>query len=100
MDRGPSEEERKEISKSIRKSIQSIKEKGFQREFRYTVLKNTDIAKALTESEVLILTILASKVDAGRESLGKKPLNCVVVENDWPEFEPTWNAIKDRMCKT
>jgi len=34
-----------------------------------------------------------------RERNGKQPLECVVVESDWPEYEPTWEAIKQRMAQ-
>jgi hypothetical protein len=32
----------------------------------------------------------------GRRRQGKKPLVACVVESDWPEYEPTWNAIEER----
>ena len=42
----------------------------FTREARYAVLKSAEI--------------------------GRPPLGCVVVESDWPEYEPTWRAIEAR----
>lgn len=43
------------------------------------------------------LARLAEVQRVGREEVGKAPLECVVVESDWPEYEPTWEAIEARM---
>ena len=32
-----------------------------------------------------------------RTAIGKPRLDCVVVEVDWPEYEPTWEAIEARI---
>ena len=69
----------------------------FKREFRYLVLKFKDANEHLSETEKRQLALLAGKVDAGRAEAGKMPLECVVVESDWPEYEPTWAAIEARM---
>lgn len=68
-----------------------------ERENRYLVLKLKDIDNALTETELSILILLSQKVDHYRTEIGKEWLNAVVVESDWPEFEPTWKAIEDRI---
>lgn len=68
----------------------------FKREDRYIVLKRSDMDCFDSFWWDILHTILA-QVMANRQSKGKKPLECVVVENDWPEYEPTWKAIKDRM---
>ncbi len=45
-----------------------------------------------------ILGLLARKVaDYREQDMEKQPLACVVVESDWPEYEPTWEAIKKRV---
>lgn len=70
----------------------------FKREIRYVVLKASDLqAVGLTDAELAALTAVVSKVDQYRMNAGKPDLECVVVEKDWPEFEPTWKAIERRM---
>lgn len=73
----------------------------FKRENRYLVIKLSDfklVPKAFRPS-----TIKRDLMDVGknmahwREESGKAPLNCVVVESDWPEYEPTWDAIQRRV---
>ena len=71
----------------------------FERQFRYTVLKNRDVHLGLNKSERTELEALCAKVDQYRASVGRPPLICVVVEADWPEYEPTWKAIEERMEK-
>jgi hypothetical protein len=71
---------------------------AFQRENRYLVLKRRDIRNSLTDLEQEIFYRLSSKVANYRENIMEKdPLQCVVVEHDWPEYEPTWKAIEERM---
>lgn len=68
----------------------------FIREERYAVLKISDVNEALTVEECEQLIELEKKVQTCRELLGKKALDCVVVESDWPEYEPTWKSIENR----
>jgi len=68
----------------------------FQREERYIVLKLSDVAR-LRPDTIERLNALVDLVRERREAAGKSPLECVVVESDWPEYEPTWAAIKARM---
>lgn len=72
-------------------------EQGFEREARYTVLKDSDVCEALEPDEKTDLIFLCDKVKAYRDAEGKKPLECLVVESDWPEYEPTWKAIEQRV---
>ena len=67
------------------------------REDRYIVIKRKDVRNALTDEELGQLQSLLFKVADYRTGLGKQPMTCVVVESDWPEYEPTWNAIEDRV---
>ncbi len=69
---------------------------GFSRENRYLVLKLTDLKAALTPTKQMTLYQLAEEVDTNRRVCGKGQLRCVVVESDWPEYEPTWEAIQQR----
>lgn len=69
----------------------------FIREARYTVLKSADVMQCLTVSELIELRRIQAKVEEHRAEIGKPPLECVVVEADWPEYEPTWKAIEARV---
>ncbi len=69
----------------------------FTREERYFVLKLSDATKALTLNEMQMLRHLNNKVHQYRESVDKPKFECVVVEKDWPEYTPTWNAIANRV---
>ena len=71
--------------------------KMFQRERRFVVLKNKDIAKYLSNADMLNLNHICIKINEGRFLDGKPEIEAVVVESDWPEYEPTWEAIKKRM---
>jgi hypothetical protein len=68
-----------------------------ERQNRYIVVKRKDAEKHLTATERSILLALSAKVACGREFDGKNHLECVVVESDWPEYEPTWAAIERRV---
>lgn len=70
---------------------------NFKREARYVVLKNADIMQCLTVNELIELRRIQAKAVAHRAKLGKPRLDCVVVESDWPEYEPTWRAIEARV---
>ena len=69
----------------------------FTREARYAVLKSADVMKCLTVSELIELRRIQARVAEHRTAIGKPRLECVVVEKDWPEYEPTWKAIEVRM---
>lgn len=71
--------------------------KEFTRGARYVVLKNADIMQCLTVNELIELRYIQARVGEHRTAIGKPRLDCVVVESDWPEYEPTWNAIEMRM---
>ena len=78
-------------------------EKPFVRENRYIVFKLRDITNART-SGVLSLSqqgcigALQRMVDQERVYRGKSPLECVVVEKDWPEYELVWALIEARVA--
>lgn len=69
----------------------------FKREPRYIVFKLTDIEKYLSVGQLNDLMRIGDAIAASRSYHGKPPFNAVVVEQDWPEFEPTWAAIEARM---
>ena len=68
----------------------------FMREERYIVFKISDVVERLTTTEALHLARLYEIQRVGRREAGKAELECVVVESDWPEYEPTWRAIEAR----
>jgi len=71
----------------------------FVRERRYIVIKLKDAKEFLTPAERARLTMLGEAVANSRRLCGRRELQCVVVESDWPEYEPTWKAIEARTCK-
>lgn len=73
----------------------------FKREHRYIVFKLADFEAIEYFGSKLRSQVegLAETVAWFRERNGKPPLECVIVESDWPEYEPTWEAIKKRMTE-
>ena len=69
----------------------------FEREERYLIFKLSDVEEHFTPREKQQLARLVEVQRVGREEAGKAPLECVVVESDWPEYEPTWKAIEARV---
>lgn len=63
----------------------------FERENRYIVLKRKHLGSL---PEHLQIRLKPALEDAA-QLLPK--LDCLVVESDWPEYEPTWRAIEQRM---
>jgi hypothetical protein len=72
----------------------------FQRELRYIVIKISDAEAVLTKEGLRQLNMLGEMVAEGRRARGKNDLECVVVESDWPEYEPTWAAIQARCTES
>jgi hypothetical protein len=68
-----------------------------KRENRYTVLKNKDICDYLSVTERKILFEITDKINMCRIDDSRPLIDCVVVESDWPEYEPTWAAIEKRV---
>lgn len=60
----------------------------FEREDRYIVIKRTDLSAI--EQQVLLGWLSSSRIKT-REGL--------VIESDWPEYEPVWKMIEDRVSK-
>jgi hypothetical protein len=67
----------------------------FSPELRYMTFKLTDLA-GLELQDLTTLHHLANKVARLRAEAGKKPLCALVVEKDWPEYQPTWAALAKR----
>ena len=66
----------------------------FIREDRYIVFKVSDLGNSFKGDEI---RQLAREYAEHRRLNGKPPLDCIVVESDWPEYEPTWRAIEARV---
>ena len=72
--------------------------KEFKKEQRYIVIKVKDLdAAKLSPREKTDLYDILFKINLARKVSGKDPLNCVVVESDWPEYEKTWESIEERV---
>lgn len=72
---------------------------AFKRERRYVVFKVSDI-KRVPAAKAKQIYDLARWFDERRMEEHRSPMTCVVVEHDWPEYEPTWAAIQQRMEKS
>ena len=72
-----------------------------ERENRYLVIKRSDLEATkskVTAAEFETFCHVCEMVEATRiVGLKKLALVCVVVEHDWPEYEPTWKAISERV---
>lgn len=71
-----------------------------EREHRYIVIKLKDVEAMGNMDAYRVLHNIGRQVQNFRAANGKPPLECVVVESDWPEYEPTWAAIAARMDGT
>jgi hypothetical protein len=72
----------------------------FRRESRYIVMKVSDVNVALSDVEREQLSGLMEKIVEHRQSAGKAPLECVVVEADWPIYDSTWDAVEQFAAKS
>lgn len=69
----------------------------FKRDPRYVVFKLKDVQRYCSGFNIGNIERVKHIIAEGRARDGKPPFNAVVVEQDWPEFEPTWAAIEARM---
>ncbi|WP_236235057.1 hypothetical protein [Pseudomonas tohonis] len=65
----------------------------FQRENRYIVIKRKDLIAAAETGAVD--ASFAEALDIVQDSLPTR--ECLVIESDWPEYEPSWQMIQARM---
>lgn len=71
-------------------------------EQRYIIFKLSDI-RELDEDEAWVMNILdevAETVAQVRQDASKPPLQAVVIEHDWPEYEPTLALLSARVDGT
>lgn len=69
----------------------------FKTEDGYIVLKLSDVHQYLPQPLIDHLKSIAREVEGGRVVAGIQPLQCVVVERDWPEYDQTLAAIEARI---
>ena len=70
---------------------------NFKREDRYLVIKRSDI-KHLSKADQQQLDVISARICIERQARGKDELECVVVESDWPEYEPVFKMIEARVA--
>lgn len=68
-----------------------------ERENRYVVLSRKAIARSLSEAEQNTLKELLDLLEMRELAHGKPPRSYVVIREDYPEYEPTWEMLKDRV---
>jgi hypothetical protein len=65
---------------------------------RYVVLKLKDMkAAGVTMAETTSFNVVCDKVTMHRLGAGKGMLECLVIEKDWPEYEPTLAMLEARV---
>ena len=69
----------------------------FKREERYIVFKLSDVERYLTDKDRANIAMMKMEIAAGRDCANKPPFKGLIVEADWPEYEPTWKAIEARV---
>ena len=73
-----------------------------EREDRYIVIKRSDLdvtafRGGLISADINELNRILEEVQLERHKRGKGDLKAVVVESDWPEYEPVWKMIEARV---
>lgn len=68
-----------------------------EREDRYIVIKRKDAEAYLSDGLKADLDRVCDAISERREADGRHPMECVVVECDWPEYERVWDMIKARV---
>lgn len=66
-----------------------------QRENNYLVLKRSDVEKYLNQATIMRLNRMLNVIELGRQNEGKGITSYVVVGEDWPMYEDTWQSIED-----
>ena len=69
------------------------------RENRYLVFKRSDIEKYLPKEVKLQLSLITAGIEHNRGVDKRPPLDCVVVEHDWPMYDRTWTSIQGWVAK-
>ena len=70
-----------------------------QRERRYIIFKTSDTVYLAAGGKKAVVDLIKAMAQI-LEDHGKPPLNCVVVEEDWPEYEKVWQMFEARVNLT
>lgn len=72
-------------------------------ENRYIVIKRKDLRDADGVGPAGTQTAIEKTIDSvannARNKLRKKPLECIVIESDWPEYPVVMKMLSDRTQK-
>lgn len=69
---------------------------SFHREDRYNVIKYTDLDK-LSHAEMRAASGFLRRIHESVLKEGAPARSFLVIESDWPEYEPVWQMIERRM---
>jgi len=73
-------------------------QKAFENQYAAIIIfKMASDVNSLTGEQKQNLSEIVGAIDLIRMARDKDSLECVVVEHDWPEYEPTWEAIAKRV---
>jgi hypothetical protein len=67
-----------------------------QLENRYLVLKRKEIEQ-LSESSKIQLLVITKEIEQLRRDNNKQPLDCIVIESDWPEYSAAKTVLLSRI---
>lgn len=69
----------------------------FELEPRYTVIKDSDAVRYLSEQQRQQLADLAKIVEDGRAFDERHPFECLCIERDWPEYAVAYQLMAERV---
>lgn len=69
----------------------------FKLEPRYTVIKDSDAMRYLSEAQRQQLAELQQIIANGRAFDERHPMECLCIERDWPEYETALMLISERV---
>lgn len=67
-------------------------------ENRYLVFKRSDVDAYFNDDEKITLNVLTEIYKNARRDRGKKDLEALIIEKDWPEYEPVKQMLLNRHC--
>ena len=79
---------RKGFKTAEEKLAEAVSNQEFKREERYIVIKIKRLSDDPYARERIVERI--------KNEAGGAVVDCLVIEADWPEYEPTWNSIQSR----
>ena len=66
-------------------------------ESRYVTFKHKDISGALDSCDLEAFEALCDKINKFRKARGAGELEGIVIEKDWPEYQPTLDLLSKRI---